>query len=456
GTGNNGGDGFVIARVLKDEGYDVDAWLIPPEKKVKGDARKHFEIFEAAGYAAKSYVRHEKDFKACLLRCAVIVDALLVTGVRGEARPPYKEVITEVNASDAFVVSVDVPSGVPADGGNVDGAAVRADLTITLQCQKTGAFLFPGAGYYGAVETVGIGIPRKVIREMAARREMWTEAKFKGTFPKRGAASHKGSHGKGLLVAGSREMPGAAVMAGKSALRGGSGLLTVAVTDENRAIVASLLPEATYRVWDSVDGAFSGDFPFDLAYDAVAVGPGIGRGEGALALTEKLLRECEAPLVVDADGLYSLSTLKSVLKSRTGQTVLIPHPGEMARLAGLSVEEVQSRRFQVSRDFAREFGVWLVLKGPYTIVSAPDGAQYVNPTGNAALAKGGTGDVLTGLILAFIMQHSQLQPAVSNAVYAHGKAADGLVENRHSKIDVLATDLIEAFPQTLHRLLSDD
>jgi NAD(P)H-hydrate epimerase len=128
----------------------------------------------------------------------------------------------------------------------------------------------------------------------------------------------------------------------------------------------------------------------------------------------------------------------------------------MARLAGLSVEEVQSRRFQVSRDFAREFGVWLVLKGPYTIVSAPDGAQYVNPTGNAALAKGGTGDVLTGLILAFIMQHSQLQPAVSNAVYAHGKAADGLVENRHSKIDVLATDLIEAFPQTLHRLLSDD
>ncbi|HET7579387.1 MAG TPA: NAD(P)H-hydrate dehydratase [Bacillales bacterium] len=456
GTGNNGGDGFVIARVLLDKGYDVDVWLIPPRKKIKGDAKNHFEIFEAAGFEAFAYSGNEQLFSERLHRYTVIVDALLGTGVKGEARSPYREVIAGINASEAFVVSVDVPSGLPADGGEVTGEVIRADRTITLQCPKISAVTYPTADYYGELRTVDIGIPSKVIEEKAPPRKLWLAEDVRRTFPVRGASSHKGSHGKGLLVAGSREMPGAAVMAAKAALRGGSGLLAVAVPDEIQPVVASQVTEATYKPCPAEEGTFSGEVPFPLDFDGIAVGPGLGRSQGASRIVEELLTQSEAPLVIDADGLYHLETLIPLLEKRKAATVLTPHPGEMARLMNTSVKDVQSNRFEISRHFARRYGVHLVLKGPYTIVTAPAGDQHVNVTGNAALAKGGTGDVLTGLILAFMMQHPSLQPAVSNAVFLHGRAADWLVGQNHSMIDVVATDVIEAFPSMMHHFLSPE
>lgn len=456
GTGNNGGDGFVIARVLLDKGYDVDVWLIPPRKKIKGDAKRHFEIFEAAGFEVYDYLQNEGVFRDRLNRYTVIVDALLGTGVKGEARSPYKEIIAEINTSEALVVSVDLPSGIPANGGEVVGEAIRADRTITLACPKTGALTYPSADFYGSWETVDIGIPRKVIEETAAPRRLWEAEDVKRTFPKRLASSHKGSHGKGLVVAGSEAMTGAAVMATRAALRGGGGLVTAAIPSVIHSVIASQVTEATYKPCPSEAGAFAGDLPFEFSFDGVAVGPGIGREKGAERVVETLLRECQAPLVIDADGLFHLERLKPLLAERKAATVLTPHPGEMARLAGLTVKDVQNRRFEVSDEFAREHGVFLVLKGPYTIVTTPQGEQYVNPTGNPALAKGGTGDVLTGLILAFMMQYEHVQPAVSNAVYLHGTIADDLVRQNHSPIDVLATDVIEAFGQTMHRFLAGE
>ncbi|HET7522494.1 MAG TPA: NAD(P)H-hydrate dehydratase [Bacillales bacterium] len=454
GTGNNGGDGLVIARVLLDRGYDVDVWLVPPRKKVKGDAKKHLEIFEAAGYQVNTYPQNEGAFSGQLGNYAVVVDALLGTGVRGEPRSPYKEVITQINASQAFVVSVDLPSGVPADGAEVGGTAVKADRTVTLQCPKTGAVTYPAASYYGVWETVDIGIPPKVIDQTAPSRRFWQAEDVEATFPKRRASSHKGSHGKGLLVAGSQAMTGAAVMSAKAALRGGAGLLTAAIPDAIHSVVAAQVTEATYVLCPSENGAFSGEFSVDPRFDGVAVGPGIGREAGAARLVETLLRQCLTPLVIDADALFHLKSLKPLLKERRAPTVLTPHPGEMARLIGGSAGDIQGDRFGTSREFAVAYGVCLVLKGPYTIVTMPDGKQYVNPTGNASLAKGGTGDVLTGLILAFIMQHFDVQSAVSNAVYVHGKAADFLVKEDHSLVDVLAADVIEAIPRTMRGILS--
>ncbi|HET7626911.1 MAG TPA: NAD(P)H-hydrate dehydratase [Bacillales bacterium] len=456
GTGNNGGDGFVIGRVLLEAGYDAEVWLIPPRKKIKGDARKHLAIYEAAGFHVETYQGNEARLAASLERCTVVVDAMLGTGVKGGVRPPYKEIIQRLNEARALTIAVDVPSGVPSDGERIEGEAVKADWTLTLQCPKTSAFVYPHASYYGECETLNIGIPQKVVRAIAPARQLWSADAFRRHFPKRAADAHKGSHGKGLIIAGSREMPGAAAMTGAAALRGGGGLVTLAVPAAIQPTVASLLPEATYRPCASADGAFSGEWPLEAAYDAVAAGPGIGRGDGAAKLVAALLRECEAPLVLDADALYPLDRLKAELKARPAPTVLTPHPGEMARLTGTSVEAVQSSRFQSAREFARTYGVWLVLKGPYTIVSAPDGMQFVNPTGNAALAKGGTGDVLTGLIFAFIMQHPQIQPAVSNAVYLHGQAADDLVANGTAPASVLATDLIEQFGASLGRLLAHE
>lgn len=453
GTGNNGGDGFVIARVLLDADYHVDVWLIPPRQKIKGDARKHLEIFEAAGFEVQAYSENEAVFASRRDRYTFVIDALLGTGVHGAPRSPYKEVIEQINAWPAKVVSVDVPSGVAADGGELAGEPVRADRTITLQAPKLSAVTYPSADYYGEWETVDIGIPRGVFERIAASRAMWGAGDVRRTLPRRSGSSHKGSHGKGLLVAGSSAMTGAPVMAASAALRAGAGLLTTAVPDAIHPVVASQVTEATYAPCPSENGAFSGEGTPEVDFDGVAVGPGMGRGEGTRRIVERLLRETSSPLVVDADGLYFLDGLQPLLQERQEATVLTPHAGEMARLLGTSVKEAQNRRFEASRDYAMANGVYLVLKGPYTIVTTPDGQQYVNPTGNASLAKGGTGDVLTGLILAFMMQHSDLQSAVSNAVYLHGQAADFLVEREHSLLDVVATDVIAALPRTLRDFL---
>ncbi|HET7657313.1 MAG TPA: NAD(P)H-hydrate dehydratase [Bacillales bacterium] len=454
GSGNNGGDGFVVARVLLDKGYDAEAWLIPPRTKIKGDAKVHFELFERAGFQVWEYSQNKNGLDDRIDRYTVIVDAMLGTGVRGVARQPYKEWIERVNASGACVISVDLPSGVHADGGELEGPVIRADRTFTLQCPKLSALTYPSAEYYGEWELVDIGILQTVIEKTAPLRKLWQLKDVNRSFPRRSASSHKGSHGKGLLVAGSREMTGAAVLSAKAALRGGAGLLATAVPDIAHPIIASQVTEATYKICPSENGFFSGETPFDLQYDAIAVGPGMGREKGPLKVLETLLKEFEGPLVIDADGLFHLKELTSVLKQRNHETILTPHPGEMARLLDVSAQEVQASRFEAAKNFAVEYGVYLVLKGPYTIVTTPEGKQFVNSTGNPALAKGGTGDVLTGLILAFIMQHSCLQAAISNAVYLHGMAADRLVRNSHSSIDVTATDVIEEFPAMMHELFT--
>jgi ADP-dependent NAD(P)H-hydrate dehydratase / NAD(P)H-hydrate epimerase len=452
GTGNNGGDGFVIARVLKSYGYITDLWLIPPKEKVKGAAKKALEIYEHSGYEVKNYIGNEKEFTEQLSHYDVIIDALLGIGVKGAPRTPYKEMIDQINKADRLVVyAIDVPSGIPADGGEVE-TAVQADVTITIQYPKLSAYTFPTADYYGELMVVDIGIPPLSLEKNAEFRKLWSEADVVRTLPTRKRSSHKGTYGKGLVIGGSRNMPGAIAMTAKAALRSGAGLLTMAIPENIHGIVSTYTPEVMYRPYPAADSHFTGDIDLtSMDIDAIAVGPGMGRTEGTKRIVENVLRR-DVPVVLDADALYFWKDYVSIVSERKHATVLTPHPGEMARILGVSIHDIEKDRFGIAKQFAMDYGVYLVLKGPYTIVTTPDGKQYVNTTGNPALAKGGSGDVLTGIILAFMMQHDNIQEAISNAVFVHGKAANVLIEKGHSPLNVLATDVIEAIPQTLFPL----
>jgi ADP-dependent NAD(P)H-hydrate dehydratase / NAD(P)H-hydrate epimerase len=451
GTGNNGGDGFVVARMLKSYGYDADLWLIPPKEKIKGSANTALEVYERSGYDWKPYAGNEQAFAAHILQYDVIIDALLGIGMKGEVRTPYKEIIELVNRSRAVVYAIDIPSGTPADGGEVE-TAVRADVTMTIQCPKIGAYMFPTADYYGNLHVVDIGIPPLAVKRNAAPRFVWKENDVVRTLPKRKRSSHKGTHGKLLVVGGSRPMTGAITLTAKAALRSGAGLLTMAVPDDIYSVVANRVPEAMYYPCPSRDGSFSGTVDVSvLDIDAIAIGPGLGRTDGVRDLVSAIVQQ-QVPIVIDADALFFWDEYAALIRERKAVTVVTPHPGEMARMLDLSIKEVENDRFGVSKRLATEYGIYVVLKGPFTIVTTPDGSQYVNTTGNPALAKGGSGDVLTGIVSAFLLQHQSAQEAISNAVWVHGKAADMLVENGHSQWDVLAGDMIDGISSVLSHL----
>lgn len=443
GTGNNGGDGFVIARVLKSLGFQADAFLVVEKEKVKGDALFHFEAFQQSGYEVIPF-----SDVSCLKNYDVIIDAMLGIGIKGEIKSPYREIIEACNELPNLKISVDIPSGVPADGNDSFNLAFKADITITLQHPKLSAFTYPARLFYGQLEVASIGIPPKASRTVIKLgRRCWTEVDVRRTIPNRSPSSHKGTHGRGLVIGGSLAMTGAPIMTTRAVLRAGGGLTTLAIPDVIHSIVASQIVEAMFSPWKAINGHFSGELGTDVSrFDAVAFGPGVGRENGGEKILSTLLDNVKAPLIVDADGLYYLAKLKEKLKNRPYPTILTPHTGEFARLTGYSQADIEKNRFELSRKFAMEYGVYIVLKGPFSIVTTPTGSQFVNTSGNAALAKGGTGDVLTGIILAFVMNHSNLQEAISNAVYVHGKAADRLVDQTHSMQDVIATDVIEALP----------
>lgn len=454
GVGNNGGDGFVISRSLLEKGYQVDVWLIPPTNKLKGAARYHLEVFLKCGYRFLSYgATASAGFAEKIIRNTHVVDALLGTGLEGPLRSPYKEIIENVNQLDCTIFSVDLPSGLSADGDSEISSAIKADHTITLQRPKLGAFTYPSREYYGVLFTVDIGIPRLAIDQVSTDRFQWTEKDVIQTFPVRKPSSHKGSHGKALIIAGSKTMTGAPILTTKACLRLGAGLVTLATPDLAHETIASQIIEATFHLCPSKNGEIDylnlNDEFLDNSYDAIAVGPGIGRSNKGMFL-ESLLKSYDKPLIIDADGLYYLKNYLNMLPTRKGVTVLTPHLGEFAYLTEHSIGTIEKHRFQLSKQFAIRYGVYLVLKGPYTIVTTPSGQQFINTSGNSALAKGGTGDVLTGMVLALVMQQKDVQSAISNAVFLHGKAADYLTSNGFSPISIVASDLVEAMPQVLN------
>lgn len=447
GKGNNGGDGFVVARSLLDEGIDVDVWTVADSWT--GAASYHHDLFLRCGYHYRCWddLRANRDTSY-----DIWVDALLGTGMKGSLQSPYKEAVSLLNEAEGVVVSIDIPSGVSPNVGDMSSQPVQADHTITLEFPKCSAYLFPAREYYGKVHIAPIGLPRKASAELDVVRQLWTKEDVSRTLPIRRASSHKGEHGRGLLVGGSYQMPGAITLAANAAVSSGIGLLTTAIPSSILKIVANRVPESMFLPFSEDDTTELENRVDD--FDAIAAGPGLGRSDRTKQIVKKLLREVKGPLILDADALYFLPELQNDMKARSSPLILTPHVGEMARLTMETVETVNRRRFFIARDFAIANQCYLVLKGPFTIVTTPTGDQYVNTTGNATLARGGTGDLLTGMILSFVSQLDDIGEAMMNAVYLHGLAADIALRENGSSQAIRTSEILHYLPLAFRSITS--
>ncbi|WP_077324385.1 bifunctional ADP-dependent NAD(P)H-hydrate dehydratase/NAD(P)H-hydrate epimerase [Virgibacillus siamensis] len=452
GSGNNGGDGYVIARTMLNMGYETAVIQVVPDAKITGDARYHKNLYINCG-GSVSITQDAAEVEGALQESDIVVDAILGIGAKGKLREPVKEIVEVINDCDAYVISVDIPSGLPADEGAAAFDSVQADCTVIVGFPKMSAFLQHTTGYYGEWETVAIGFPGEAQTDLT--RSMWTHSQFLQTMPERRQNSHKSDHGRGLIIGGSEEMPGSISMTVRAALRAGAGLITAGTVKQAIPVVASQCIEATHLKLGDTNGYISTEntIPYEN-YDAVVLGMGLGRHETTRSQVKEAVSRVKGPLILDADGLFHIRNELNLLIDRTNPTVVTPHPGEMAMLTGVSAGDILQEPFSYAKTFAQTYGVYVVLKGTYTIVTAPDGRQSVNTTGNQGLAKGGSGDVLSGIILAMAMQHNDLYNALRNACYVHGKAADILIAQSHSVYDLMASDVVEGIAK-VYRTLTD-
>lgn len=459
GPGNNGGDGFAVARHLHNARARVTVAYYGDRAKAKGDALTNIEIAE------KSRIRIETGLQAESLShlmqgSDLVIDALLGTGIKGEVREPFAAVIEALLHCVPPILSVDIPSGVDADTGAELGKAVQADVTVTFGLPKIGLVTYPGRARARDIRVADISMPRELIKSVDSSIELLTRRCAVGWGVPSVADSNKGDFGHVAIVAGSVGMTGAAALAATGAMRMGAGLVTVAVPESLNDIMEVKLTEAmTIPVPEGKARAFgmaSLDKVLEIIdnRDAAVIGPGFGRDEDTVAFTLELLQRIEKPAIVDADALFAIATDVEVLKKCKSPLVITPHPGEMARLIGTTAEEVQSNRLEVARSFAKEHGVTVVLKGAATVVADPEGAAFINTTGTPGMATGGTGDVLSGMIGAMLAGSVETTPAACAAVYLHGKAGEAAAEalGEHS---MLAGDLAEYISDAIRSLLDD-
>jgi NAD(P)H-hydrate epimerase len=447
GRGNNGGDGFVVARTLAQRGVDVSVFLFGRVAEVRGEARTNLEILGRLGIT----VVEVADSQAWELHfsevgdCTLIVDAIFGTGLNAPVSGLIESVIADVNSSGIPVVSIDLPSGLSADSPDPIGPSIEAGLTVTLAAPKLPLVLPPGEMHAGDIVIADIGIPAEVIDAVAGPRvELLTRAVMRELITPRASDSHKGDYGRVLVVAGSRGKTGAAHLAAMGALRSGAGLVTIATPASCQPVVAALAPE--YMTEALAEGELGIDVRavdqvLESARDVIALGPGLGQAASTREFIKLVFDRATAPIVIDADGLNAFGDDPDRLAGREGRAVIItPHPGEMARLVGMSTDEVQANRVDVARNFAVGHRVYVVLKGHRTLVATPDEKVFINPTGNPGMATGGTGDVLTGMIAAWLAQLLDAEAACKLAVYLHGMAGD-LAEADEGEVAMTAGDV---------------
>jgi len=455
GKGNNGGDGFVLARRLLS--LLPETYLFGRRSDVKGDARLHMQVLERSG-GAVTEIADEAAWQRCrerALGAELIVDALLGTGLKQRPSGLLGQVVTDLaaTAGRAAIVAVDIPSGVSSDSGQLDWESVSATVTVTFATPKHGHVLPPACERIGSLVVVDIGIPRSVLEETGARLWLLEATDAAHAFAARAPGSHKGTYGHLLVIAGSPGKTGAAILAASAALRAGVGLVTVATPAPALQLVAAGRPEImTEPLPVSPSGELDSsaiDRALALAgeRDAVVLGPGLGQERATRELVRELVANCSVPLLVDADGLNALAGSQGVtrLADRSSPTLLTPHPGEMGRLIGSSPAEVQTRRLETARALAADSRAHVVLKGQRTLVADPEGRAAVNPTGNPGMATGGTGDVLAGLIGSLLAAGCDPWLAATAGVYLHGLAGDRAAV-RLGYESLLAGDLLDELP----------
>jgi len=454
GKGGNGGDGFVVARWLKRAGHKVQVFLLARPEELRGDPALKLREMARGGLRAR-IVEDGAALARALPAAQLVVDAMLGIGARGLAAPAIAAAIAQVNASGRPVVALDLPSGLSADALPSEGPVVRARLTTTFAGLKRGLVSGPDAGLAGRVVVVDIGVPAAEVERGVTTFVLGPED-VRRHVPPRVRDTHKGSYGHLLVVAGSVGKTGAAALAARAAMRAGAGLVTVATAASAQPVVASLLLEAMSEpVAETAARTISLEALATLRglagrRDAVALGPGLGLDEETQVLARTLVFECEQPMVVDADALTALAGHLDRLRGAAGARCLTPHPGEMARMLGASVADVQRDRIATVRQFATAYETPVVLKGATSVVGLPDGTVLLNPTGNPGMASGGTGDVLSGVLGAFLARGVEAGAALAAAVYLHGLAGD-VAAVRVGEESLVAGDVIEALPEAFRR-----
>lgn len=442
GKGNNGGDGLAIARMLLNKGKKVSIYLVLGDN-FSGDALINYNILKAMGAefkAAHNIYELERDIASS--DCTV--DAIFGTGIKGEVGTPIKEVIEAVNRFARYVLSVDVPSGINSDTGEVKTIAVKANKTVTFAAYKAGLLLFPAADFSGEIVCSDISIPNKLLEEIEIN--ILNSEYIKNIMPERKANSHKGDYGRIFIIGGSVGMAGAVALCCYGAFKVGAGIVTACVPEEiNDIVQCSCVQAMTYPV----------DFEKDVdkiiqkmqGYDVILFGNGIGREEYNVDLLEAVLKSAKVPVVIDADGLYALSKRPEMLYECISDVVITPHSMEMARLLGKDSRYVEENRISVSKEFAIKYGLTLVLKGKHSIITAPCGKQYININGNSGMATAGSGDVLAGMTAGLLAVCTPEDAAVLS-VYLHGAAGDFAAESL-TEYSVTATDILNAVPHIL-------
>ncbi len=459
GKGNNGGDGYVVARQLRERGGRATVFLLGKSEDIRGDAKENLdrwkamegtivEIPDLETFKVNQQASGEHD---------IILDGIFGTGLNSEVRGFYRTIIDFLNGLGKSIVAIDIPSGLNASSGKILGTVIKADLTVTFALPKLGCVLFPGAEYVGKLEVVDIGIPDEVVDQHDVRDFILEARDILQFFPDRNSESHKGDFGHLLIIAGSVGKVGAAALVGHAALRAGCGLVTVAVPrSAYSALPGNMLPELMVEpLPDTPEGTFAEEARESIKQlmegkTALAVGPGISTHPETIALIKWLVSSSPLPMVIDADGLNCLANDLPVLKNTKAPVILTPHPGEMARLSGNTTSTVQEDRREAARRFAMEWGLYLVLKGARTLVAEPGGTVHINPTGNPGMASAGMGDSLTGIIGGLLAQqkhHTPLSASISG-VFLHGMAGD-LAASDLGPVGIIASDLTERLPRAI-------
>ncbi len=459
GKGNNGGDGLVVARQLQQAGLPVVVMLLAEPEKLAPTARQKYDLLPAEVHVVTA---DKPELWPAVLeehadRAEVIIDAVFGTGIKPPLRAGHADLFRAVNDLGLACVALDIPSGVDGDTGAVDPVAVACDLTITVQMPKRGLLLAPGRDFTGDIAVVDIGFPAEICDRHAPDHHYLDEMDYAALLPPRPTFTHKYRCGKVLIAAGSRRFGGAAQLAAMGALRSGAGLVTMAVPQTLEIPLRSALPEVLVRpleetpdgtilppavpVWE---GLTSGQH-------AVAVGPGLDADAATDAWVIRMQAACELPLVVDADGLNAWARREEVPHFAHPDVVLTPHPGEMGRLLGIATAEVESDRFGTAARAARDWKAVVMLKGSPSLIALPDGRVYLNPSGDDALARGGSGDVLTGLVGGLLAQGIGAMAAALLGAYVHGRAGTLAAEGRSTR-SVLVREVAAAMGPVFEEL----
>lgn len=447
GVGNNGGDGLAIARLLKQEGYAVDAVLVGERTKASEQNVCQQRMMEALSYGILEEIPEEKEYTS-------VIDAVFGVGLSRKIEGIYQTVLERMNRLPGEKYAVDIASGISADNGAVLGTAFQADVTVTFAYGKVGMFLFPGSAYTGKVMVTDIGI----------REESWFGKKPGAVYledsdlirmPERKSHSHKGTFGKLLVIAGSVNMAGAACLCGKAAYASGCGLVRILTPEENRVIVQSVVPEAVVTTYQEAEPDMEEVVKAIAWADAIVLGPGIGTTETAAALLRCVIEYADVPLLLDADALnLAAKEIGLLLQSHT-EIVVTPHLGEMSRLTGGSIPDIQRRVLEAAEAFAKKYHAICVLKGEHTVTSIPNEQTYLNLSGNHGMASAGSGDVLSGIIGSLLAQGMPLKEAAPFGVFLHGKAGDEIRKSVGS-YGMMASDLIEGVRRVTRRIDLED